>query len=32
MTFGMLGTYFTEDFKVVDEAILKAHPFIGYWK
>ncbi len=31
MTFGMLGTYFTEDPRVVDEVILKAHPFLGYW-
>jgi len=32
MTFGMLGTYFTEDFRVVDRAILEAHPFLSYWE
>jgi len=32
MPFGMIGTYFTESFKVVDEAILKVHPFLDFWK
>jgi len=32
MTFGMIGTYFTEKPEIVDMAILKAHPFLEHWK
>jgi integrase len=32
IAFQMIGTYFTEPPKVIDEAILKVHPFLGYWR
>jgi len=32
VAFGMIGTYFTEKPEIVDMAILKAHPFLEYWK
>lgn len=32
MTFGMIGTYFTEDPQVVDRKILEIHPFLLWWR
>jgi len=31
ISFQMIGTYFTEKPEIVDEAILKAHPFLKFW-